>query len=308
MFLILKMSLTSTTNTGPLYIIIAVIAILSCILTLGLFLFSCIIKQNESKSIIMFLVINMLISNLFHVISYIINWVDSSEELKYNFESLCSLQSYIMISSSMSQEMWVATIAIIVFFTIKSHSLCGIIENNTKKTQILLILLFYIVPILLTLIFSLTGLLGKNSLYCWFNKEATISRWIVYGIRWGAIVISLFYSIQILRHVSSMNYEGDDRRIKKFGHKMILYPLIQLIGAIIPTIYRLYVCFVGESTSLQISTVVFGAIQGILYPLSYGWNAGLISFVVTGCKKGNVEEEDYDEDVDIADKSIKIME
>ena len=42
------MSLTSTTNTGPLYIIIAVIAILSCILTLGLFLFSCIIKQNES--------------------------------------------------------------------------------------------------------------------------------------------------------------------------------------------------------------------------------------------------------------------
>ena len=135
MFLILKMSLTLTTNTGPLYIIIAVIAILSCILTLGLFLFSCIIKQNESKTIMMFLVINMLISNLFHVISYIINWVDSSAELKYNFESLCSLQSYIMISSSMSQEMWVATIAIIVFFTIKSHSLCGIIENNTKKLR-----------------------------------------------------------------------------------------------------------------------------------------------------------------------------
>ena len=105
-----------------------------------------------------------------------------------------SILYYDLIFNEMSQEMWVATIAVVVFFTIKSHSLCGIIENNTKKTQILLILLFYIVPILLTLIFSLTGLLGKNSLYCWFNKEATISRWIVYGIRWGAIVISLFYS------------------------------------------------------------------------------------------------------------------
>lgn len=302
------MSVTSTSNTEPLYIIIAVIAILSSILTLGLFIFSFIIKKTES--IMMFLVINMLISNLFHVISYIINWVSSQTELKYNYESLCTLQSYIMISSSMSQELWVATIAIIVFLTIKNHSICGMIENNTKKTKVVFILLFYIFPILLTLIFALTGLLGQNSLYCWFKTESKVSRWIVYGIRWGAIVVSLFYSIQILRHVSSMNNEGEDGKIKKFGQKMILYPLIQLIGAIIPTIYRLYVGFVGESVSLQVATVVCGAIQGILYPISYGWNSGLFSFVVTGCKKGiDEEEEDYDEEVDITDKTmnLKIM-
>ena len=102
----------------------------------------------------------------------------------------------------------------------------------------------------------------------------------------------------------------EDGKIKKFGQKMILYPLIQLIGAIIPTIYRLYVGFVGESVSLQVATVVCGAIQGILYPISYGWNSGLFSFVVTGCKKGiDEEEEDYDEEVDITDKTmnLKIM-
>lgn len=302
------MSLTSTSSTEPMYIIIAVIAILSFILTMGLFLFSCIIKKTES--IMMFLVINMLISNLFHVISYIINWVYYPTKLKYDSEMLCTIQSYIMIASSMSQECWVATIAIIVFLTIKGNSLCATIENNTKKTKLIFLLLFYALPIFLTLLFALLKLLGTNSLYCWFKKEATTSRWIVYGIRWGAIVISLLYSVQILRHVSSMNFEGEDGRIKTFGQKMILYPLIQLVGAIIPTIYRIYVGLGWESETLQIATVLCGAIQGILYPISYGWNSGLFSFVITGCKKGNEEEEDYDEEVDITDKrmSLKNME
>lgn len=294
---------SSTSNTETLYIIIAVIAILSFILTLSLFLFSCIIKKNES--LMMFLVINMLISNLFHVVSYIINWVDSNQQLMYDSTFLCSLQSYIMIASSISQELWVATIAIIVFLTIKNHSILVIIENNLKKTKLLFVLCFYVFPILLTLIFYFTDILGKNSLYCWFYLDNK-AKWIVYGLRWGAIIISLFYSIQIFRNVSSMNSEGEDGRIKTFGQKMIIYPLIQLIGAIVPTIYRVYVIWDDESKGLQIATVVCGAIQGILYPISYAWNSGLFSFVVTGCKTGNDQEEDYENEVVISGKRMSL--
>lgn len=293
---------SSTSDTEPLYIIIAVIAILSSILTLSLFLFSCIIKKNES--LMMFLVINMLISNLLHVVSYIINWVDSNQQLIYNSSFLCSLQSYIMIASSISQELWVATIAIIVFLTIKNHSICVTIENNLKKTKLLFILLFCVFPILLTLIFYCVNILGQDTLYCWFAKHNR-AKWIVYGLRWGAIIISLFYSIQILRNVSSMDSEGEDGRIRTFGQKMIIYPLIQLIGAIVPTIYRIYVIW-DESRGLQIATVVCGAIQGILYPISYAWNSGLFSFVVTGCKRGNDQEEDYENEVVISGKRMSL--
>ena len=292
----------------PLYITISVLAGLSTFLSLALFIFCCLTKGK--KSFIFFLVINMLISNLIHVISYIMNWVDNNK-LIYNSLHLCLSQSVLMIFSSMSQEFWVTSISIIVLFTIKRNA--DYLEINRTKFYILFWILFDLLPFIATMGFRFGNLLGQNSIYCWFNKESVATIWIVYGIRWISIIICLIFTILILKFTISLKYEEQTEEIQviqKFGRKMIAYPIIQLIGAVIPTVNRLYLLFEDPNITLQKAAIICGAVQGILFPISYGWNSGMFSFVVRRCK--NIQEnqlkgENWDDD-EIESQTINMNE
>ena len=89
----------------------------------------------------------------------------------------------------------------------------------------------------------------------------------------------------------------------------MLYPSIQLFGAIIPTIYRITILFGSESPWLQIATVLVGSLQGILYPISYGWNSGLFSFVAKGCHSVQKGDINWDEDANEGnDQSVPLKE
>lgn len=219
----------SSPSVNSLYIVLAVISVISILLTLCLFLFS--VAFHQSKSFILFLVINMLISNLFHVISFIINWV-SDGSLLYSSFFLCYTQSIIMIASSISQEYWVAVIAVILNFTIK-HSGAKI-EKNRLILSILFIFLFDVLPLILSFIlYSKKNLLGINKLYCWFVLSGNKFRWIGYGLRWLAILISLIFSLKILCYVLSIkNFDQEGEELKTFGKKTMLYPLIQLLSSL----------------------------------------------------------------------------
>ena len=296
---------TSSPSVNNLYIVLAVISVISILLTLCLFLFS--VAFHQSKSFILFLVINMLISNLFHVISFIINWV-SDGSLLYSSFFLCYTQSIIMIASSISQEYWVAVIAVILNFTIR-HSGAKI-EKNRLILSILFIFLFDVLPLILSFILYSKKLLGINKLYCWFVLSGNKFRWIVYGLRWLAILISLIFSLKILCYVLSIkNFDQEGEELKTFGKKTMLYPLIQLFGAILPTIYRMSILFGMESSWLQIATVIVASLQGILYPISYGWNSGLFSFVANGCHSGQEGDIDWDEDTnELNEHSVTLKE
>lgn len=289
----------------PLYIAVSVLAGLSSFLSLALFVFCCLTKGE--KSFIFFLVINMLVSNLIHVISYIINWVDKNA-LIYDSMNLCLSQSVLMIFSSMSQELWVASISIIVLITIKRKA--GYLENNRKKFYILFWILFDLLPFIATLGFLFNDLLGQNNIYCWFKRDSITVTWIVYGIRWISIIICLFFTILILKLTFSLKYEKqteDMQTIKKFGTKMIVYPIIQLIGAVIPTVNRLYLILKEPNIDLQKAAIICGVVQGILFPISYGWNSGMFSFVFGGCKsiQDNQQIDEYwDDDAEIEIQSI----
>ena len=265
----MNLSSDSSNSVNSLYVILAVISVISLLLTLCLFLFS--MAFHQTKSFILFLIINMLISNLFHVVSYIINWVVGGKNI-FNSTFLCYTQSIIMIASSISQEFLVAAIAVILNFTIRHSG--SRIENNRFILTFLFIFLFDVIPLILSLIFYAKGLLGVNKLYCWFILSGNQFRWIVYGLRWVAIVFSLVFSLKILFYVLSIkDDEPDGEELKTFGKKLC-YTL--LFNYSVPL-------FGSESPWLQIATVLVGSLQGILYPISYGWNSGLFSFVAKGC-------------------------
>lgn len=290
-------------TTYPLYITIFCFAILSAILTFGLLFFSFLIV--EKKTFMFFLVINLLLVNTLHVISYIINWVNDDKLIYGDHNDLnvsCQIQAILMIFSSMSQEFWVSAITIVFY---KSSTRGDDVFIQKRKLLYSLFLVFFdALPFLLALLFTKLDLLGINKLYCWVKQpndtffSPFYAQLSIYIIRWINIIICITYTIKILLYLKSLtiNNKEEIKKIKSCGKRTLAYPLIQVLGIIIPTVYRIILWINKELgvTWMQLLIVIFGAIQSILFPIFYGWNSGLFNFLISGCKKNKQEESDRD--------------
>ena len=97
-------------------------------ITTGLFIISCI--RKESKTILFYLSVNLLILNNIHSFSYIIDWV-SDGQLVYNSNFICQLQAFVMIYSSTSHEFWAS--AIVMIFHYQNVKGREYMKRNFKK-------------------------------------------------------------------------------------------------------------------------------------------------------------------------------
>ena len=303
----------------PLYITILCFAILSAILTFGLLFFSFFVVGK--RTFIFFLVINLLLVNTLHVFSYIINWIKDNQLIYGDNTELsvsCQTQAILMIFSSMSQEFWISTITI-VFYKSNTRGNDFFVQKR-KMLYSLFIILFDVLPFLLTLLFRKLKLLGINNLYCWVKQPTDTSfspfyaQFSIYIIRWINIIICITYTIKILLYLKSLAADNKEeiQQIRSCGKRTLAYPLIQILGVIIPTIYRI-ILWINPKLNvfwMQMTIVICGALQSILFPICYGWNSGLFNFLIGGCKKNQQNEtgnSGLDETIETNNKTINII-
>lgn len=254
----------------PVYILILVDAIVCVIMTTFLFIFSC--TKGSERTNIFFFAINLIIMSGIKTISYSINWVKGGK-LLFESEFLCKLQSTLMIIPSISQEFWVTSITITCYQSIVSDK-----EYDQKSRKKLLILSYLIndgLPLLIVLIYHFQDVLGPSGIYCWMKPDLSpIYAIIQYILKWGCIVFNIYLTIRLIQFLSSLKGKSKQEReyIKWLAIRMLSFPLIQLLGASIGTVYR-----VSRIEVLKIPTVICGSLQGILYPLCFGWNIGILS-------------------------------
>ncbi len=257
----------------PVYILILVDAIICVLITTGLLIFSC--TKGSQKTDIFFFAINLIIMSGIKTISYCINWVNGGK-LLFNSDFLCKLQATLMIIPSISQEFWVTSITITCFQSIVYRK-----DYDQKSRKKLLILSYLIndgLPILIVLIYHYQDVLGPSGIYCWMKPGlSAIYAIIQYVLKWGCILFNIYLTIRLSQFLISLKVtdgmsEQDKEHIKWLAIRMLSFPLIQLLGASIGTVYR-----VSRIDVLRIPTVICGSLQGILYPLCFGWNIGIVS-------------------------------
>ena len=148
--------------------------------------------SNELAKNIHLLLSYLLILNNLHSFSYLINWVKQSTTLLFDSNTLCQIQAFIMIFTSISNEFWASSILLIYYVqNIKGEYY---MKKKFKYYFTSFFILFNIVPLLLTLIFQRLDLLGINTLYCWVKSDKIMIQIIIYSLRWFNIILSkLFY-------------------------------------------------------------------------------------------------------------------
>ena len=269
----------------PVYIIILVDAIICVLITTGLLLFSC--TKGSQRTNIFFFAINLIIMSGIKTISYSINWTRNGE-LLYGYDFLCQLQATLMIIPSISQEFWVTSITITCYESLANS------KEYSKESRKRLLTLSYLIndglPVIIVIIYHFQGVLGPSptGVYCWMKAGLSVIYPIIqYVLKWSCILLNIYLTIrlvQFLQRLKSLEAvsKQDREKIKWLAIRMLSFPLIQLLGASVGTAYR-----VTRIDFLKIPTVICGSLQGILYPLCFGWNIGVLS-----CKKEKKIAED----------------
>ena len=277
----------------PLYIIVLTFSLIAISITTGLFITSCIMK--DSKTILFYLATNLLILNNLHSLSYIFNWV-VDKQLVYQGDFICQFQAFVMIYSSISHEFWASAIVMTFHYqNIKGR------DYMKKQFYYSFFMLFNVLPLVITFMFWVMDALGQNELYCWVDKQKKgsnkeiVIQVIIFLLRWLNMILCVTYSVKIIRFFANITVHIIEDKIqrRKLVFRMLLFPLLQITGEIVPTIYRSVMWLKSGFTIswMQKAIVIFGSIQSILYPLVYCLNGGMFKFIGNKCKDESREED-----------------
>lgn len=261
----------------PLYTIIFIFAVIAFIVGGGIIVLSFFTKNKISYTFA--LILNLIFSAMIHTIGYTLNWVydtKSGSLVSYFSSSLCEAQSFTLIASSMSEELWVTIVTIESYLLTSSSQGEGEGTATIKWKKILLLcLLTYLFPAIVTYVYFHFDLLGKNHLNCWIKSEEKMYLWglILYCHKWVNIVLVIYFSFLMLRTLLSITIKDEKEKesAKKYLITILIFPTIQLIGGIIPTIYTILIGFEIniDNNFFGVATLLCGAIQGVLFPIVY---------------------------------------
>ena len=272
-----------------------ILTIISFILTFRIVFEAC--KHKTTKNFIF--VINQLIRCLIKNIGYIIQSMDENKKIYIGGESkdlLCTIQSCIILYTSISIEIWIIAITMSTY--------CLITDKEYKFLNISFSFLIFDIPsIIILIIYYKMDFLGEAKYNCYINrKEDKIIKYIPYFIE---LIIMIFYTIFVLLIIANIKKNNDSlinsnffctstgKKVRKyFIYSLLLFPIIGFIGIIFPSIYR---TLIDEPSPIQrkifILIIMF---INILYPLGTGFFSGLFNCISQN--QINLNEEEYNDD------------
>ena len=283
----------STTSLPNLYIMMLCFAVLSFFVTISLLLIVGLARVETSY--IFILVTKIIIANLIHIFSYIFNWVLDNGYLLTG-EGMCQVQAIFMIWSSMSQELWISVFVCVVYLMLSK----GIILEKKKLFHfVIYYLLCVLLPLIISLVFYFCGILGKNSHYCWVEINQGIApQIIIYGMRYINFIFNVVFTIFILKYLCSL---GSSPILLEKGRQFISYPIIQILGMILPSLNRFQPLVKAIGDVLTIPALISVGLQGVLFPICFGWYSNVYYLMKTCCNK---EKAKKPADAHLTDESL----
>ena len=271
-----------------LFIAIFILALISILLTSIICIYS-FCSHNKKSSSFPF-VVNLCIMATLHTSSYIINWIDKDSKTLLFSKYVCSVQSVILLWSSMTQEMWITAIVIFSFINFnKAKSNQPLLHLSTLSTC-LTIAICNSIPLITVIIYNVIGVMGESTFYCWVALEHEIYAIIVYSYKWVHMFIDATLAFIICHSIFHIRFSNQDDKNSMiyYGIKLMIYPLLQIINAVLFSISR-----VGQWTdkkwpAISVISLLFGAAQGIIFPLIFG-----ISSRIFVCSKDRAVESKY---------------
>ena len=135
----------------PLFIIIFIMSVISFLMGSLIIIRSLLMKRKLSATSTM--ILHLIFISVIHTISYSLNWVYNNEYTPRFGKPLCNIQAFFMISTTLSQELWLSVITVATYNMFISN------EGNTStiswKQLIFYLILCYLFPLVWTSVYAL---------------------------------------------------------------------------------------------------------------------------------------------------------
>ena len=192
----------------PNYLILCLLFIISLILTTLIFIYS---KRNTIKDSFIFKVImNLLIITTLHSFAYIIYYYTETN-LSVTNSPLCWIQSILLISSCQTQEVWLMIITFVCYQGIINRTFYNM-QNDLSLFIVFVIMINFVYPLSLILIYYCSDALGPFETYCWVKSGLKTHMVILYVLKFLYIILNLLMTIRLLFKVNKMDKSKEENR------------------------------------------------------------------------------------------------
>ena len=153
-------------------------------------------------------------------------------------------------------------------------------------------------------------MLGICELNCWIRKEnvgkAIFPGYSLFVYIFKFVLISgvIVFTVLIMQYLLQVSEKDRQLRkeVKKVGWKMLMFPLVQILTGLFPSIYTFLLSFFdSQPYFMKFATLFFGCIQGILFPLCYLFNSEIKTVFIKKTKNEDID--DNIEEKDLLDES-----
>lgn len=311
-------------GSDPIRVVIVVYIVLSFIFNTIIFVtigFTIKLKKIQFP-IATWIMLLVLLMNFFHTFTYLFEWVIKKgiETTKITIDNNevtvggllvgnpnhifgCQLQGFLLIFTSISQDFLIN----LFFFLVNST------QVDNKKTKLYLIFLGIVFPFIFTLILVIVGAIGINDQFCYVKKfkyeifqnengESCVNYYYTNWFQPSVIIVyvvrmfNFFVTIILLKRIWSFVREKQKPTIYLF--KSIFIPIIQLLTVFIGVFYR-FINLINSKLSAELSGpyLILNTVDGVLFPIGFAFQNGLITQIVKLIKNEPVipDNEDIDE-------------
>ena len=269
-----------------------ILSLIAIVLFTLLFLFdsiviilSFIIKKTKNPRLF-YLTINVLIVNFLCIISYLMNlftpYDDENGEKKLKNTDLCKLQAVILSGFTSTVDL---IVLLITFFSYKYISSDYSLENLSKFTFFIIMILPYICPLLINIIVGIFNDYIFNGVFCFATKKklfnkVSIDILICYSLKYFLLIIAICYIIKIYKFLKKQLVDKERNQQKLFILKRFSLLIIQIIGMIPATIIRTNEIIFSDQIDLWKFWIIIitYSVCGFLFALVYLWISGIFNY------------------------------
>ena len=240
------------------------------------------LARYKKISIVIRITGSILIVNFINIFSYSFQWVRCKEKLdnnkyrilflveKANIFLACKIQSFILLSSSLSQDYLI----ILFFFVLNKKKMIKMKYIN------IFIILSIIFPFIISLLLALFKVFGVNDDFCYIKKYNHIENnefepyknynayCIIYGLKMINFSTSIFLLIKIIKYIQK------EKSIYYIINKLSML-FIHLFKLFIILSYRIITFFIDDDkipNTFKKIYIILSTLDGLLFPLAFSYS------------------------------------
>lgn len=240
------------------------------------------LARYKKISIVIRITGSILIVNFINIFSYSFQWVRCKKKLdndnyfirllveKANIFLACNIQSFILLSSSLSQDYLI----ILFFFVVNKKKMIKMKYIN------IFIILSIIFPFIISLLLALFKVFGVNDDFCYIKKYNHIENnefepyknynayCIIYGLKMINFSTSIFLLIKIIKYIQK------EKSIYYIINKLSML-FIHLFKLFIILSYRIITFFIDDDkipNTFKKIYIILSTLDGLLFPLAFSYS------------------------------------